>query len=166
MAGPGDQMAAAANGGGLGASHADREQVIDALKAAFVQGRLLKDELDGRVGQALAAQTHTDLAALTADIPAGLMNARPSGQSGGAWGRPPVNMAVMWGAGGIIPLAVLAAGLPVLLPWALVLALVIIYETLWVAGFLWFDSRHQHPFYQCPQGSRETTAIAANSRVR
>jgi hypothetical protein len=137
--------------------------VIDALKAAFVQGRLLKDELDARVGQALTARAHADLAALTADIPAGLVNA-PSGEPDGAPARLPVNIAVMWGAGGIIPLAVLAAGLPVWLPWALVLALVIIYETLWVAGFLWFDS--QHPGYQWPQGSRETTAIAANSRVR
>ena len=41
MAGPGDEKAAAAAGRGhLRASHADREQVIDVLKAAFVQGRL------------------------------------------------------------------------------------------------------------------------------
>jgi hypothetical protein len=40
------------------------------LKAAFVQGRLDKDELDARVGQALASQTYAELAALTADIPA------------------------------------------------------------------------------------------------
>jgi hypothetical protein len=166
MAGPGDQVAAAADGGHPQASHADREQVIDALKAAFVQGRLLKDELDARVGQALTARTHADLAELTADIPADLVNARPSGEPDEAPARLPANMAVMWGAGGIIPLAVLAAGLPVWLPWALVLALVIIYETLWVTGFLWLDSRHQHPTYQWPQGSRETTAIAANSRVR
>jgi Domain of unknown function (DUF1707) len=31
------------------ASQADREQVVDALKAAFVQGRLTKDEFDHRV---------------------------------------------------------------------------------------------------------------------
>ena len=39
------------------ASHADREQVIDALKAAFVQGRLTEDEFDARAGQAFASQT-------------------------------------------------------------------------------------------------------------
>jgi len=56
--------------GRLRASHADREQVVDTLKAAFVQGRLAQDELDARVGQALAARTYSDLAALTADLPA------------------------------------------------------------------------------------------------
>ena len=38
MAGPGDEIAAGAGGRSyLRASHADREQVIDVLKAAFVQ---------------------------------------------------------------------------------------------------------------------------------
>jgi uncharacterized protein DUF1707 len=66
-------MAAGAGGRGhLRASHADREQVIGTLKAAFVQGRLVKDEFDLRVGQALAPRTYAELAALTADLPAGL----------------------------------------------------------------------------------------------
>jgi len=56
--------------GPIRAAHADREQVVDALKAAFVQGRLTQDELDARVGQALAARTYADLAALTTDLPA------------------------------------------------------------------------------------------------
>jgi hypothetical protein len=56
----------------LRASHADREQVTGVLKAAFVQGRLTQDELDTRVGQALAARTYADLTALTADLPAEL----------------------------------------------------------------------------------------------
>jgi DNA-binding PadR family transcriptional regulator len=59
------------------ASDADREHVIDMLKAAFVQGRLTRDELDVRVGQALASRTYAGLGALTADIPAGLTGARP-----------------------------------------------------------------------------------------
>jgi hypothetical protein len=42
-AGPGDQGAADAAGHGyLRASHADREQVIDVLKVAFMQGRLTR----------------------------------------------------------------------------------------------------------------------------
>jgi len=61
----------AAGGGHLRAAHADREHVIDLLKAAFVQGRLTKDELDARAGQALTARTYAELAVLTADIPAG-----------------------------------------------------------------------------------------------
>ena len=42
--------------------------MIDALKAAFVDGRLTKDEFDLRVGQVLVAYANLD--ALTADIPA------------------------------------------------------------------------------------------------
>lgn len=75
MAGPGDEIAAGR--GYLRASHSDREQVIGTLKAAFVQGMLAKDEFDLRVGQTLAARTYADLAALTADLPAGLAPAQP-----------------------------------------------------------------------------------------
>jgi hypothetical protein len=67
MTGPHDPAAAGRDR--LRAGHADREQVIEALKAAFVQGMLAKDEFDARVGQALASRTYADLAALTADIP-------------------------------------------------------------------------------------------------
>jgi Domain of unknown function (DUF1707) len=59
------------------ASHADREQVIETLKAAFVQGRLDRDEFDLRVGQTFASRTYAELAALTADVPARLTRARP-----------------------------------------------------------------------------------------
>ena len=70
MAGPGDEVATGAGGHSLlRASHAEREQIIGVLKAAFVQGRLDKDEFDLRIGQALASQTRAELAALTADIP-------------------------------------------------------------------------------------------------
>jgi DUF1707 SHOCT-like domain len=68
MTGPQDP--AEAGGDQLGAGHADREQVIETLKTAFVDGRLTRDELDARAGRALSAQTRADLAALTADIPA------------------------------------------------------------------------------------------------
>jgi len=51
--------------------------VIGTLKAAFVQGMLAKDELDERVGQAFASQTYGELAAVTADLPAGLADIRP-----------------------------------------------------------------------------------------
>jgi len=60
----------AAGPGSMRTSHADRDQVIGALKAAFVHGRLAKDELDVRVGQALTARTHAELAVLTDNIPA------------------------------------------------------------------------------------------------
>ena len=47
---------------------AEREQVIAALKAAYVQGGLTREEFDLRVGRALAM--YAELDALTADIPA------------------------------------------------------------------------------------------------
>ena len=70
--GPGDEVAAGAGGHShLRASHADREQVIGVLKAAFAQGRLTKGELDARVGHVFTSETCADLAGLTADIPPG-----------------------------------------------------------------------------------------------
>ncbi len=78
MAGPADEITAATGGPGrLRASHADREQVIEVLKAAFVQGRLDRDEFGQRVGRALASRTYGDLAILTADVPARLTRAAP-----------------------------------------------------------------------------------------
>jgi Domain of unknown function (DUF1707) len=62
--------------GHLRAGHADREQVIEALKDAFVHDRLTRDELDARAGRALAAWTRAELAALTADIPLAPVAAR------------------------------------------------------------------------------------------
>jgi hypothetical protein len=70
----------AAGRGRLRASHADREQVIEALKVAFVQDRLTKDEFDARVGQAFASRTRAELTALIADIPAGLTAVLPPRQ--------------------------------------------------------------------------------------
>jgi Domain of unknown function (DUF1707) len=67
--------ATARDRGQLRASHADREQVIRTLKAAFVQGMLAKDEFDLRVGQTLASRTYAELSAVTADLPAGLTTA-------------------------------------------------------------------------------------------
>jgi hypothetical protein len=75
---PGDDTAVGQAGRGhLRASHADREQVIGTLKAAYVQGMLAKDELDARLGQAFASRTYADLAGLTADLPARPTTAKP-----------------------------------------------------------------------------------------
>jgi Domain of unknown function (DUF1707) len=73
----GSEDSAAARRGHFRAGHTDREQTIDILKTAFVHGQLTKDELDVRAGQALAARTYADLAALTADIPPRPPAARP-----------------------------------------------------------------------------------------
>jgi hypothetical protein len=86
----GPEEGAAAGCGHLRAAHTDREHVIDRLKAAFVQGRLTKDELDARAGQAFTARTHAGLAALTADIPAEPL-ARPPRQPARPQNRPARN---------------------------------------------------------------------------
>ena len=91
---PGAQPPAA----GLRAARADRERVIDLLKAAFVEGRLARDEFDERVGQALMSRTHAELAAVTADIPAELIGALPCRPRVRARRRISFNTAVTTGA--------------------------------------------------------------------
>jgi Domain of unknown function (DUF1707) len=111
VAGPGDEMAAGARGRSyLRASHADREQVIDVLKAAFVQGRLTKDEFDARVGQALASRTHEDLAAVTADIPAGVAGGQPPPTSAHGRTRNPVNQVKVIASGACVICALAVVG--------------------------------------------------------
>ena len=66
--GPGD---AARGYGNVRASAADRERAIDVLKAAFAEGRLTREEHEARVERAYRSRTYADLAALTADLPAG-----------------------------------------------------------------------------------------------
>lgn len=70
---PGEAIAADAGAlSRLRATRFDRVQVIGTLKSALVQGRLTEDEYEARAGQASAARTHAELAALIADIPARL----------------------------------------------------------------------------------------------
>jgi hypothetical protein len=59
------------------ASSADRERAVDVLKAGFAEGRLTQDEYNDRMGRAYAARTYGELAALTADLPAGAVPAWP-----------------------------------------------------------------------------------------
>jgi hypothetical protein len=93
-AGPGDDMAAGS--GHVRASRADRERAIDALKAAFVEERLTKDELDVRAGQAYTSRTYAELAAITADLPAAPRAPAPRATAPLATasaGRPPLGRA-------------------------------------------------------------------------
>ena len=90
MAEPSDQMPAAAGRSHLRASHADRERVINVLKAAFVQGRLTKEELHARVDQTFASRTYAELAAITADLPAGLAPPEPVRKPARGEGQRPV----------------------------------------------------------------------------
>ena len=76
--------------GHLRAAQADREQAITVLKTAYAQGRLTKDELEARAGQAFASRTYAELAALTADLPAASPAAANPAATGSdaAWPRP------------------------------------------------------------------------------
>ena len=110
MPGPEDEKAAAVPGRGYRrASRADREQAIDVLKAAFVQGRLTKDEFDARIGLTFTARARAELAAVTADVPARLAGAQPPRKPS----RPRTSNAARWGAAGFITPAVIASAFAV-----------------------------------------------------
>lgn len=77
MARSGDEVAAGAGDRNrLRASDADREQVAEVLKTAFVQGRLTMDEFALRVARVYTSRTYADLDALTADVPVRLTRAQ------------------------------------------------------------------------------------------
>ena len=62
-----------AAGGGPGqmrAADADRDRVVERLNIAYSEGRLSKDEHDGRLENALSARTYADLDQLVTDLPA------------------------------------------------------------------------------------------------
>lgn len=88
--------------GHLRASDADRELVIEALKAAFVQGRLSRSELARRAGQALESSTYADLDGATAGIPAGHPVPAPPRCPRAA--RPVNRKLIAWAVGAIIVL--------------------------------------------------------------
>ncbi len=106
--GPEDPKAAAHSR--LRASDADREQAIDTLKVAFAQGMLTREELDLRAGQAFAARTYADLAAVTVDIPARPADARPQPKPARGQARPPESTVIRWGLG--VGTVVLSALIP------------------------------------------------------
>jgi hypothetical protein len=140
----------------LRASHIDRDQVISALKAAFVQGRLTKEEFDTRVGHALASRTHAGLAAITADIPVGPIADQPPrrpdrpalGVKSGVCvtASAAVLAAVLWAAAWSAGSAAAAAA-------ALALSGVVIL-TLFVTGYQVHESRHRNrPARPLPPGT-------------
>ena len=51
------------------ASDADRDVVVDALREAYTEGRLTRDEFDERMSAAYASRTWGHLRELTADLP-------------------------------------------------------------------------------------------------
>jgi hypothetical protein len=129
--------------------------VIGALKGAFVQGRLAKDELDARVGQALASRTRAELAAITADIPIGPLDIQPAQRP-----NPPA-LGVKSGVCVTTSAAVLAvvlwaaawsAGSAAAGAAALAVSGVVIF-TLFVTGYQIRESRHSRRARPLPPGT-------------
>ncbi len=176
MTGPGDEMAAA-DRGLMRASDADREQVIGTLKLAFVQGRLTKDELDLRVGEAFSARTYAELAVVTADIPAGQTAAQPLRDPVGARGWPPMNSSAKTAVAVIIGVTMMTAALWVI-AWlagsgallaGAVLATGIDLVILCAAGANVLDARQQRRSGRAlppssPTRSAKTTTITGRDR--
>jgi hypothetical protein len=96
--------------GYLRASDADREQVIDTLKDAFVRGWLTRDQLGVRAARALVSRTYAELAAVTDGIPARLTSvvAAPAPPAGVVQ-KPVARKVAAWASCVIIPAALGAA---------------------------------------------------------
>ena len=65
---PADEPAEPASSPDLRASDADRDRVIEVLRAATADGRLTADEFNERMEAALASRTFRELTPLTADL--------------------------------------------------------------------------------------------------
>lgn len=95
--------------GALRASDADRERVIDTLKAAYVQGRLTEDELVLYTGRALEGRTYAELAAVTATVPAWRPEPRSPAKLARAQTRKPAKKKLVAGGAAAITIALSAA---------------------------------------------------------
>jgi hypothetical protein len=139
-------------------SDADREQVIDVLKGAFVQGRLVKDELDARAGRAFASRTYAELAAVTADIPPDPDRAQPlRDERARPHAEPPVPQVVISWAFGIIAAELFLLLAVFAFPVYGTLGLAVLANTLGLplAGGLMLDAwRSSRPREQQPRGQQ------------
>ncbi|THA73194.1 DUF1707 domain-containing protein [Streptomyces sp. A0642] len=95
--------------GRMRASDADREAVVEQLREAAAEGRIDLCELDERLGQALTAKTHAELAPLTEDLgpavfgseePLTLKGGIHGAQRTGRWKVPP-RVVAYGGMGGV-----------------------------------------------------------------
>jgi hypothetical protein len=131
----------------LRASDADREQVAERLRNATAEGRLLAEELEHRLGEALSARTYGQLDALVADLPRDNLPRRRAP-------RPSVRLR------SAPPLALVVA-IPII--FALVIAVVVIVASLFAAWAIavaigWWVFGHRRgayshhamrPFHSC-----------------
>ncbi|PZS09845.1 MAG: hypothetical protein DLM64_09900 [Solirubrobacterales bacterium] len=113
----------------LRASDADRELVAERLRRATAEGRLLAEELEQRLGDALSARTYGELDALVADLPDRVARRRHDRPT---WVRPALALAIA------IPLALM-----ILAAVAFVVTGMLTGWVLWVAlGWWFFGHRH------------------------
>jgi hypothetical protein len=56
--------------GQMRTSDVDRDRVVERLNVAFSEGRLSRDEYDGRLESAFSARTYADLDQIVTDLPA------------------------------------------------------------------------------------------------
>ena len=63
-------LAAGSERGKMRACDTDRNRVVELLNVAYSEGRLSKDEYDGRLENALSPRTYADLDQIVADLPA------------------------------------------------------------------------------------------------
>jgi Domain of unknown function (DUF1707) len=132
---PGEEVTV--DGYRLPVTSVDRDLVIRTLKVALAQGRLTEDEHDARAAQASASQSRAELAALTADLPAGLLALLP--RASYAW----------TGAGLIVVAAIVVAAVLLWQPdnglafMAFILAAVTLLVAPVVTVGLMLDVRHQ-----------------------
>ena len=177
MTGPDDETAGRSR---LRASHADREQVIEVLKTAFVQGRLTREEFGAQAGRALASRTYAELTAVTVGIPAGPAAAQPPRKPARVHSRRSANTGVRTGVRvSIIAAAIFAVLL--LLPGkfsdngisflvAIGAAATMIAASALTATLMIESRRQKHPDGQLPpgaggQGSRRSASAASAEQL-
>lgn len=145
------------------ASQADREQAIELLKTAFAEDRLTREELNTRVGQALSSRTYADLAAVTADIPAGQMVGQPSREPVRTQDRSPMNNPAKAAISVAVAVAVPTILSLVIGPGAFMMFAPFYFMALLVAGAQILFTRHEkrsrgqlppRPGGQAPEGQR------------
>jgi hypothetical protein len=138
----------------LRASDADRDRVIERLRQAAAEGRLLTEELEKRLEAALSARTYGQLDALLADLPGRRLEA-PRKTRRLAWVPPALGFAI------VIPtvLAVLAV---------VVLALVGVLTMwwLWLLVGWWFFGHPRRRIYGARYGRSPHGCGLRASRVR
>ena len=95
--------------GGYRAGDADRNRIAELLKEAHAAGYLTLDEVDERLGSALAARTRGELDRLVADLPPEWRASQERGQrpvGPPARRRPTLPAEAVW----LVPLVVVVAG--------------------------------------------------------